>query len=125
MLQHRVVGEPDLADDARALRPGLQALERDALLHDVTFGAVETPEKVEVPPGAAELAVGDGLEPHLFLLLDHALDLAVFDRLELGRADRALGALLARRLQGRRTQQAAHVIGAERRLGSLHGSLPR
>ena len=72
MLQHRVVGEAELADDARALRPRLQALECDALLHHVAFGAVEAPEEVEVPPGAAELAVGDGLQADLLLLLDHA-----------------------------------------------------
>src|SRR5262245_39675479 len=120
VLQHRMVGKAELADDARALRAGLQALERDALLHHIAFRAVEAPEKVEVPPGAAELAVGDGLEPHLLLLLDDALDLAVLDRLERGRADLALGVLLPRLLERSRTQQAADMVGAERRLGSLH-----
>ena len=81
MLQHGMIGKADLADDACALRPGLHALERDALLHHVTLGAVETPEEVEVPPGAAELAIGDRLQPDLLLLLDHPLDLAVLDRL--------------------------------------------
>src|SRR5262245_50837056 len=120
MLQHRVVGEAEFADDARALRPGLHTLERNALLHHVAFGAVEAPQEVEVPPGAAELAVGDRLEPDLLLLLDHALDLAILDRLERGRIYPALGVLLARLLQRCRTQQAADMVGAERRLGTLH-----
>ena len=80
-----MVGEADLADDARALGARLQALERDALLHGVALDAVEPPEEIEVPPGAAELAVGDRLEPDLLLLLDDAFDLAVLDRLELRR----------------------------------------
>ena len=119
-----MVGEADLADDARALRPGLQALERDALLHHVALGAVQAPQEVEMPPGAAELAVGDRRKPDLLLLLDDALDLAVLDRLEVGGSDLALGALLARLLQRGRAQQAADVIGAERRLGAFHRLLP-
>src|SRR5262249_30055719 len=110
MLDHRMVGEADLVDDAGALRPRLHALERDALLHDVTFGAVESPEKIEVPPGAAKLAVGDRLQPDLLLLLDHPLDLAILDRLELGSADLAFRPLLARFLERRGTQQAADVV---------------
>jgi hypothetical protein len=42
----------------------------------VALGAVEAPEKIEVPPRAAELAVGDGLQADLLLLLDDPLDLA-------------------------------------------------
>src|SRR5262249_28049507 len=92
----------------------------NAGIHDVAFDPVEPPEKIEVPPGAAELAVGDGLQPHLLLFLYGALDLAVLDRLELRRADLALRPLLARRLARGGTQQATHVVGAERGLGSLH-----
>jgi hypothetical protein len=44
----------------------------------MTLDAVEPPEKVEVPPGAAELAVGDRLQADLLLLLDDRADLAVF-----------------------------------------------
>ena len=49
-----------------------------------------------MPPRAAELAVGDGLETNFLLLLDDALDLAVLDRFEFGGRDLALGPLLAR-----------------------------
>ena len=89
----------------------------------VALGAVEAPEEIEMPPGAAELAVGDGLQADLLLLLDDALDLAVFDRLEVGGADLALGALCPRLLQRCGAQQAADMVGAERRLGAFHGAL--
>ena len=42
----------------------------------------KAPEEIEMPPGAAELAVGGELQPDLFLLLDDLLDLAVLDRFE-------------------------------------------
>src|SRR5579864_5534525 len=73
-----------------------------------------------MPPGAAEFAVGDRLQADLFLLLDDALDLAVFDRSQFDCGDVALDALLARPLQRRRAQQAADMVGAERRLGAFH-----
>src|SRR3984893_1905448 len=120
MLDHRMAGKSELAGDAHPLVAGRNARKCDAGIHDVAFDAVEAPEKIEMPPGAAELAVGDGLQPHLLLLLDHAFDLAVLDRLEFRHGDLALRALLARRLQRRRPQEAAHVIGAEWGFGSLH-----
>ena len=119
MLEHRVAGEAELAGHFQALVAGGNAGEGDAGLHDVLLDAVEAPEEIEMPPGAAELAVGDRLQADLFLFLDDALDLAVFDRLERGGVDFALGALLARFFQRGRTQQAADMVGAERRLGAL------
>ena len=112
--------KPSLPVTLQALVAGGHAGEGDAGVHDVLLDAVEAPEEIEMPPGAAELAVGDRLQADLFLLLDDALDLAVFDRLERGGVDLALGALLARLLQRGRTQQAADMVGAERRLGALH-----
>ena len=56
--------------------------EGDAAVHDVLLGAVEAPEEIEMPPRAAELAVGDRLQADVLLLLDDALDLAVLDRLQ-------------------------------------------
>jgi hypothetical protein len=41
----------------------------------VLLDAIEAPEEIEMPPGAAEFAVGDRLQPGLFLLLDDPLDL--------------------------------------------------
>ena len=44
---------------------------------------------------------------------------AVFDRFQLGGAEFTLGVALARGFERGRTQQAADMVGAERRLGSL------
>ena len=107
MLQHRVIGEADLAGDLDALHLGLHALELDAVVELVELDAVEHAEEIEMPPGAAEFAVGGELEADLLLLLDDLLDLAVLDLFELGRGDRALLALRARLLDRRGAQQAA------------------
>ena len=120
-----MAGKADLAGDLDALVARRDAGEGDALVHHVLLDAVETPEEIEMPPGAAEFAVGDRLQADLFLLLDDALDLAVLDRLQRGSVDFAFGALLARLLQRGRTQQAADMIGAEGRLGALSHSLSR
>ena len=47
---------------------------------------VEVPEEIEVPPRAAELAVGGELQADLLLLLDDLPDLLVLDRSSAGRA---------------------------------------
>src|SRR5205085_2938258 len=106
MLDHRMAGKSDLARHLHALVAGLDRGKRDAGIHHVLLDAVEAPEEIEVPPGAAELAVGHGLEPDLLLPLDDALDLAVFDRLELGRRDLGFGAFFARLFENWRAQQA-------------------
>ncbi len=88
--------------------------------------ALEALEEIEMPPGAAELAVGGELQSDLFLLLDDPFDLAVLDRFESRGVDVAFGALGTRLLQRRGAQQTADVVGAEGRRCALgHGiSLP-
>src|SRR5579864_1599360 len=120
MLDHRMAGEADFAGDLGAFVARPRAGKRDAGLHDGLLDAVEAPEEIEMPPRAAEFAVGDRLQAGRFLLPDGVLDLAVLHCFQLVRRDLALGAALARRFQRRGPQQAADVIGAERRLGSLH-----
>ena len=63
-----------------------------------------------------------GVQAGGLLLFDDALDLAVLDRLERGGVDLAFGTTLARLLQGGGPQQAADMVGAKRRFGSLHVS---
>ncbi len=109
-----------LAGDAHAARLGLDAGELDAVVRRVALDPAEAFEKIEMPPGAAVLAVGRQLQTDLLLLGDDLLDLGVFDRLELRRGDLAFLALGARVLQRRGTQDAAHVVGAKRRLGTCH-----
>src|SRR5262249_24946182 len=127
VLEHRMAAEVELADHARAFRPRGDARERDALVHRVALDAGETPKEVEVPPRAAEFAVGDRLKADLLLLLDDLPDLAVLDRLGIGSRHPPLPPLrpardLRPRLLDRRgAHQAADVIGAKRRLDALHG----
>ena len=85
----------------------VEALALD-LLH-----AAELVDEVHVPGGAAELAVGRGLQPDLLL---HGHDFA--DRLVLHRpqpigVDAPGGVVLPGGQQLGRAQQAAHVVGAE------------
>ncbi len=119
VLDHRMVGEPDLAGDLDRARLGLHALELDAVVELVDLDVVQHPVEVEMPPGAAEFAVGDGFEPDLFLLLDDLDDLAVLDFLELRGGDLALLALGARFLHRRGAQDGADMVGAKWRLGPL------
>ena len=68
-----------------------------------------------MPPGTTELAVGNPLQSGGFLHADHALDLAILDRREPGCVELAGGKLATRVFQCGRTQQAADVLGTERR----------
>src|SRR5438128_10219612 len=121
MLDHRVwLRHAKLAGHLDALGPRIYRGKLHAGLHDVLLGAVETPEEIEMPPRAAELAVGDRLKADVFLPLDDALDLAVLDRLQGLRRDLALGALRPRLMDRLGSQQAADVVGAKRRFHALH-----
>ena len=80
MLDHRMAGKAELAHRAHADRSRLDAGELDSLRQFELLGAIEAREKIEVPPRAAELAVGDRLQADVFLLADERGDLAVLDR---------------------------------------------
>jgi hypothetical protein len=117
-------GIAELAGDAEPLGLGLQAaLEGDALRRLESLDAGQPLQEIEVPHGAAVFAVGHGFEPDLLLPPDSFDDRLVLDLAQRRRVDLAAGAALARLLQLRRTQQAADMVGAERRRGPLHGSL--
>ena len=124
VLQHRMTWQkPSLPVMRGVSVPGLHALKLDAVIELVDLDAVEHAVEIEMPPRAAEFAVGRDLEPDFLLLLDDLLDLAVLDLLELRRGDLALFALGARFLQRRGAQNAADHVGAERRLGSRHRAI--
>ena len=120
MREHRVAGKAELAGHAHAFIAGGDGGKGDPGIHDVALDAVEPPQEVEMPPGAAEFAVGDRVQAGRLLFFDDALDLAVFHRLERRGVDLAFDATLARFFQGGGPQQAADMVGAERRFGSLH-----
>ena len=77
--------------------------------------AVEPPEEIEMPPRAPQLAVRDAAQTQVLLLSDDALDLAILDRRETGRIERAVRIAPARVLERRGPQQAADMVGAKRR----------
>ena len=75
-----------------------------------------------MPGGAAELAVGGRLQADLVLQADNVADGLVLDLAQGRIVDGAGGVLLARPVQGGGPQQAADVVGPERRTGALgHG----
>jgi hypothetical protein len=118
----RMCGEADAAGHAHALGLGLDAVEDDAVADLIELDAVESLEEIELPPRAARLAVGGGLEPNLLLLSDRLLDLAVLDRAQRAGGELAALVLRPRLLERRRPQQAADVVGAEWRRLPLHRS---
>ena len=118
-LKCSIIGWPEKPILPVTLTPSLRVVTAaNAMPVSMTWllDAVEAPQEIEMPPRAAEFAVGDRLQADLFLLLDDVLDLAVFDRLQLGGA---VISPLARRsracFQRGGPQQAADMIGAERR----------
>src|SRR5579862_113378 len=104
MLQHRVLRETELAGNARRARPRLHALKLNAVVELPDFDAVEHAVEIEMPPRAAEFAVGGDLQSDILLLLDDLLDLAILDLLKLRRVDCAFLVLGARFLQRRGAQ---------------------
>ena len=79
-----VGGEADRPVDVQAERPGLDALELDAVVELDDVDAVQHPEEVEVPPRAAELAVGGELEAGGGLARDEGGDRLILDRTQPG-----------------------------------------
>ena len=108
-------GEADLAVDADAGRARCRTDEADAEIRLVLRDAVEPPEKIEMPPRPAQLAVRDAEQAQFLLLFDDALDLAVLDGREAGRVERSLRAPLPGFLERWRAEQTADVVGAKRR----------
>src|SRR5215813_14662668 len=126
MLDHRMRHiAAELLVDAQKDRPRLRAFELELAFSEIGFDPVEADQEIGLPRGAAIFPVGDRFEPGRLLLLDQCRDLAILDRLELSRRDRALLALRPSVLQRRRPQEAADVVGTERRLVSLTHGLTR
>jgi hypothetical protein len=120
VLDHRMAGKADLSRNLEPFVARGDTGEGDAGVHRMFLHAVETPEEIEMPPGAAKFTVGDRLQPGFFLFLNDALDLAVLDRFELFGRDLTARSASTRLLQRRSTQETPDMIGAEGRMGSLH-----
>src|SRR6185503_2793339 len=91
MLDMRMALEFDLSVDADCLMFGLDAVKLDTRVGRDRGDTFQSAKEIEVPPCAAEFAVGGKLETDFFLFFDDLLDLAVFDRLERRVVDFTLG----------------------------------
>jgi hypothetical protein len=112
--------QPDPAVDAQRRRrelerPGLVAELHVQRLVDDLRDPVEAVDEVHVPGRAPELAVGDRAQAAVALERDDVADRRVLGLPQAVGAERARREPLARREQLRRAQQAADVVGAERR----------
>ncbi len=96
MFKLRMADEVDLAGDRDAFMLGLDAVEFYAAVGRYRRDAGKPAKEIEMPPGAAEFAVGGKLQAHFGLFLDDGFDLAVFDGLERLGADFAFGEFGAR-----------------------------
>src|SRR5690606_11531538 len=126
VFQQGVVGrKAEAIGDHRHVSLGGDAMELDAAalaLDDVE--AVEHAHAIEMPPGAPELAIGDGLEARIFLHPNDVANGFIFDGAQFLRAHAAiLAARLARCLDAVRTQKRADNIGPIGRLGYCHDYL--
>ena len=86
---------------------------------DVGRDSVELDDEVHVPGGSPELAVRHGTETDILLQAHRVADGLVLDRAQFGRVDPSLREVVARGEQVRRAEQAADVVGAERRCRAL------
>src|SRR6266446_5996407 len=93
MVDLRMAGEFNPANDADALRFGSDARELNTVRRLVELDAAEPGVEIKMPPRTAQLAIGCKLQSDLFLLFHQAFDLAVLDGLKLRSRDRAFGAL--------------------------------
>src|SRR5687768_2669521 len=115
MLEHARFAAPDLARHHHGRRLLVRALEL-RLAVDIAgreLDAVEAVQEVDVPPVAAELAVGDRLQADVLLQLHRLADRLVLGGLQLAGGGGALAHLLAQVVQLMGTQQAADVVGPE------------
>src|SRR5581483_1179857 len=117
--------DPALDDHERRLLVGALELRVAVGVAGRELDAVKAVDEVDVPPVAAELAVGDRLQPDRLLERDRLADALVLDRAQRGRVDLALLRLCARGMELLRAQQAADMIRPKRRLRRLsHLDLP-
>ena len=123
--QERMVAERNLPAEHQLRALGLGALE----LHRPRVGVnvlhvLKRLKEVEVPHGAAELAVGDGLQARLLLLFHQLGDGLVLGGGQRLARDGAGGEIGARLFQRLGAQEAADDVIAVRRVRCGHGGHP-
>ena len=115
------VVQPDLAADVQRGGRPIDGPGRVGELHREMAGRPGDPaelvNKVHVPGRPPELPVGGRLQAHLFLHSDRLDDLFILDRAQVSSRDPARREILTRLVQPGRPEQAADVVGPERRGG--------
>ncbi len=84
------------------------------------FHTAQLLQKIKMEIGAAELAIGDGFEAHVFLEFHNLADGFVFHQAQGFARDAALGFLIARLQQIFGAQKATHMVVAGGKLGVCH-----
>jgi len=112
VLQHRVVGKPYRAGYGHVVSARLNVGKLNTGFALNEFHAIETRQKIEMPPFAPELAVGHRLQAEPLLLLYGLADALIFDFLKSPGIDFAFAKIATRILERRRPQQAADLIGS-------------
>src|SRR5262249_607526 len=126
VIEHgMIVGEVELALYTHRIMPRLDTCELNADIRVKQLTAGKLGEEIEMPPGAAELAVSRKPQSDRGLLVDDLFDLHGLDLAQLFGSYLPLLHPGARFLDARRPQQAADFVGAKRRFRSLHASLPK
>ena len=97
-----------------------RAVERHRQRAALAGQAAQAGEEVHVPRLPPQLAVGDPLEPDRLLEPYRLADRLVLGGGQRGRVDASVLVVPPPRLEGRRPEQAAHVVGPERRARRGH-----
>ncbi len=116
MFDERMVLAGNPSGHGGGVGRGHLVVEGDAVGCGGMVHAVEAPHEVEMPPAAAEFAVGDHMQAGGLLLGDEFGDGLVLDRLERCGIDFAGGEILTRGLELGRAEIGADHVGAERRV---------
>ena len=114
MGEHRVATKRDPAVDAHAFVARRRTRECDTGVRGMPAHTRESPEEIEMPPRAAQLAVGHCAQADGLLTRDHPRNLTILDERERGRIDVATREPCSRLHERRWPQQTANVIGAKR-----------
>ena len=115
----------ELADNAQHHRLRVDSLKPDLALAEISLNTVKPAEEIVIPERTPELAVGDGLKADVLLLFDDGRDFAIFDRLQRVGRDLAFLVFCPGLFQRRSAQQAADVVGPERRTATQRHATAR
>lgn len=91
MLDERMVMTVQFAGHGGGVGGGDLVMEGDAMRGGDMIHTVEAPHEIEMPPTAAELAVGDDMQAGGLLLGDELGDEPILDGLQAGGVDGARG----------------------------------